>query len=340
MGDRSPSSEGQGDAADLRFLADRGMCVVGLRSEIYLQLYKQLNLNPSTVSQLKGWQIMCLLTNCFSPPTPLSHIIKKYIAQHALSKERVNELLTNDGLSLLQGTELDNARLGLMASYSLQRLTSTMKTPKGRNPGISEIEHYIVAPFKFNVFGETLENLMKNPVNADESGRLPKVLTFLAEAVLLLRGHAAEGIFRVPGDLDSVMKLKMSIEQGKYELGEIKDPAVPASLLKMWVRELAEPVIPNSFYVRCLTIHDVASAMNVVDELPLLNRSCIKYLAKYLQVVGDPVNQPKTKMSVSNLAIVFAPNLLRCPDDNPLVILQNAKHEQRFVKIIVNYLDE
>lgn len=340
MGDRSTGPDGKGDAEDIRFVADRGMCVVGLRKELYLQIYKQLNDNPSMKSVLKAWEVLCVMTNCFTPPQPLATIFQTYLIKHAFDQAKVIELLTDFKWKELQSAEQEKARLGLMAKYCLQKFNHTMKTPKGRVPSVEEINHFIEAPFKFNVFGETLQNVVKNPQNVDEKSGLPKVLSFLAEAVLLLGGHNAEGIFRVPGDLDAVIRIRMRIERGDYNLDGIMDSAVPASLLKMWVRELEEPIIPNSFYTRCLEISQVQAAMNVVDELPELNRRCLKYLAKYLQIVGDPANQPKTKMSVSNLAIVFAPNVLRCPSDNPLVILQNAKKEQRFVKIIVNYLDE
>jgi len=316
------------------------MCVVALRNELYLQLYKQLNQNPSQTSVMKGWEIMCLLTNCFAPSSALALNIDQLLGKHALPVEEYEAQLASQEWRKLQGQELNKAKIGLMARYCQNKFATIVKKPKSRVPSVEKIDHFLEAPFKFNVFGERLDNIVKNPTNVEDKGPLPKVLSFLAEAVLLLSGHACEGIFRVPGDLESVMMLKMRIERGEYNLDGIQDSAIPASLLKMWVRELAEPLIPNEFYERCLKIRQVQAAMDVVDELPQLNRSCIKYLAKYLQVVGDPVNQPKTKMSVSNLAIVFAPNVLRCPDDNPLVILQNAKKEQHFVKLIVNYLDE
>lgn len=340
MGDKASDGDGKGDAADVRFITDRGMCVVGLRSEIYLQLYKQLNENPKPDSVLRGWQIMCILTNCFTPAKPLYFIINDFLKKNALPKEEVEKHLETGEWKKLTGPELDKLKIGLMARYALNKLNIITRAPKSRVPSVEEISHFLVAPFKFNVFGETLQNIIKNPDNVEPDTNLPQVLSFLSEAVLLLNGHAAEGIFRVPGDLDSVISLKMRIERGEYNLDGFNDPAVPASLLKMWVRELAEPVIPHSFYERCLKTRQVQAAMDIVDELPELNRRVIKYLAKYLQIVGDPTNQPKTKMTVSNLAIVFAPNLLRCPDDNPLVILQNSKREQHFVKIIVNYLDE
>lgn len=341
MGDRAIGHEGKGDALEIRYICDKGLCGLALRNELYLQVYKQLNSNPNINSVAKGWEILCVLTNCFLPSEPLSSVIVDIFEKNSLSLEELDDYLIHNKLNDKKGEEKTKMSIRMMATYCLKRYRVLQHgTSKGRVPTVEEIKYYIRAPFRYNVFGEELTNIMKNPQHVDTSGKFPKVLSFLAEAVLLLRGHDCEGIFRVPGDLDSVIRLKMRIERGEYNLDGIQDPAVPASLLKLWVRELAQPVIPHSFYRRCLQTKDVQSAMDIVDELPLLNRNIIKYLAKFLQVVGHPQHQAKTKMTVSNLAMVFAPNVLRCPSDNPLDILKATKDEQHFVKIIINYLDE
>ena len=53
----------------------------------------------------------------------------------------------------------------------------------------------------------------------------------------------------------------------------------------------------------------------------------MKYLIRFLRKLADPKNLARTKMSMKNLALVFAPNLLRCPHDDPLMILENSKSE-------------
>lgn len=194
-------------------------------------------------------------------------------------------------------------------------------------------------PFLNRIFGESLENIMKKSENISESGHYPKILSFLSESIIQLKGAESEGIFRVPGDLDQIIHLQMQIDFGTYELGDIRDPAVPASLLKQWTRELADPIIPNSFYNRCLVVEDrVEEAIEIVDEIPELNRSVLKYLIKFLQVIGNPNFQSKTKMTVSNLSLVFAPNLLRCPSDNPIKFLADSKKQANFLKLLINYM--
>jgi hypothetical protein len=43
-------------------------------------------------------------------------------------------------------------------------------------------------------------------------------------------------------------------------------------------------------------------------------------------------------MSINNLAMVFAPNFLRCPSDSPQVIFTNTRYEQGFLRtLLLNY---
>ena len=43
-------------------------------------------------------------------------------------------------------------------------------------------------------------------------------------------------------------------------------------------------------------------------------------------------------MSLENLAIVFAPSLLRNPSEDPLELLQNTKFETRFTSLFLAYI--
>ena len=40
-------------------------------------------------------------------------------------------------------------------------------------------------------------------------------------------------------------------------------------------------------------------------------------------------------MNVDNLSMVWAPNFLRCPSSDPMVIFQNTKQEMQFVRQLV-----
>jgi hypothetical protein len=90
--------------------------------------------------------------------------------------------------------------------------------------------------------------------------------------------------FRVSGDIDEVNILKTRCEQW-IEPTSCTEPHTPASLLKLWYRELHEPIIPDDFYDECVSCcQDVCSCISIVHRLPALNRLVFSYLIRFLQV--------------------------------------------------------
>jgi len=89
----------------------------------------------------------------------------------------------------------------------------------------------------------------------------------------------------VPGDVDEVNSLKLRCDQWHLPTSSSTDPHTSASLLKLWFRELAEPLIPQHLYsaaVNCC--HDMDACVELVGQLPLLNRLVLMYLIHFLQV--------------------------------------------------------
>ncbi len=94
---------------------------------------------------------------------------------------------------------------------------------------------------------------------------------------------------RVPGDIDEVNALKVRCDQW-YPPTDCPDPHIPASLLKLWYRELYEPLIPAEFYPQCITnFQDATAAINIVQSLPSINRMVLSYLIRFLQVITSRV---------------------------------------------------
>ncbi|GIY64508.1 rho GTPase-activating protein 39 [Caerostris extrusa] len=136
--------------------------------------------------------------------------------------------------------------------------------------------------------------------------------------ILQLNGAQTEGIFRVPGDVDEINSMKLRIDQ--WELIECDDPHVPASLLKQWYRELFEPLIPADYYEECiLYCNDADAAVQIV--------------------FAAEENCAVTKMDAKNLAMVMAPNCLRCISDDPSVIFENTRKEMAFIQTLIQHLN-
>lgn len=89
----------------------------------------------------------------------------------------------------------------------------------------------------------------------------------------------------MPGDIDEVNALKLRCDQW-MQPSDCPDPHVPASLLKLWYRELSEPLIPADMYEECVENHaDAGVAISIVHRLPDINRLVLCYLIRFLQVL-------------------------------------------------------
>ena len=54
---------------------------------------------------------------------------------------------------------------------------------------------------------------------------------------------------------------------------------------------------------------------------------------------SKPEISQTTKMDASNLAMVMAPNCLRCTSQDPRVIFDNARKEMAFMRTLIQHMD-
>ena len=95
---------------------------------------------------------------------------------------------------------------------------------------------------------------------------------------------------RVPGDIDEVNTLRMRYDRSD-EPNDISDPHTPSSLLKLWFRELESPLIPDEFYLECISnSHNEQQCVALAESLPKLNRTVFFCLIRFLQVRGTWVH--------------------------------------------------
>uniref|UniRef100_A0A2K6LJ82 Rho GTPase-activating protein 39 n=1 Tax=Rhinopithecus bieti TaxID=61621 RepID=A0A2K6LJ82_RHIBE len=322
MGDRRAKADPLHVALEV---ATKGWSVQGLRDELYIQLCRQTTENFRLESLARGWELMAICL-AFFPPTPKFHsYLEGYIYRHM---DPVNDT--------------KGVAISTYAKYCYHKLQKAALTgaKKGlKKPNVEEIRHAKNAVFSPSMFGSALQEVMGMQRERYPERQLPWVQTRLSEEVLALNGDQTEGIFRVPGDIDEVNALKLQVDQWKVPTG-LEDPHVPASLLKLWYRELEEPLIPHEFYEQCIAHYDSPeAAVAVVHALPRINRMVLCYLIRFLQVFVQPANVAVTKMDVSNLAMVMAPNCLRCQSDDPRVIFENTRKEMSFLRVLIQHLD-
>uniref|UniRef100_A0A8C6YWH7 Rho GTPase-activating protein 39 n=1 Tax=Nothoprocta perdicaria TaxID=30464 RepID=A0A8C6YWH7_NOTPE len=327
----------------------------GLRDELYIQLIRQTTDNTCYQSLAWGWELMAISLAFFSPSPKFQSYLEGYIYRHLDSDEnskfaqRMKELMdlknkknSKSRKKRKQNTEDEGLPISTYAKYCYRKLQKVAVTggKKGlRKPTIEEITHARNAIVTPSLFGSSLEEIMLRQQDTHPRNKLPWVQTQLSQQVLALGGEQTEGIFRVPGDIDEVNALKLQVDQWRIPQG-LSDPNVPASLLKLWYRELEEPVIPQQFYQECISNYENPdAAVAVVQLLPELNRLVLCYLIHFLQIFAQPSNVGRTKMDVNNLAMVMAPNCLRCQSDDPRIIFENTRKEMSFLRMLIVHLD-
>jgi Rho GTPase-activating protein 39 len=181
------------------------------------------------------------------------------------------------------------------------------------------------AAFNPSTFGESLDAIFRLQERNYPQAQVPIILPFLADGILALGGTKSEGIFRVPGDGDLVSDLKLRLDRGYYTLDGMDDPHVLASLFKLWLRELLDPLVPDEMYNDCIeNAKDPHACVQAVERLPTINRRVILFVISFLQLFLEEKVQAATKMTSQNLALVMAPNILRCNSDSISVAFTNA----------------
>ncbi|KAM4691342.1 rho GTPase-activating protein 39 [Rhinophrynus dorsalis] len=354
MGDRHQARTDRNQVALV--LVTQCWSMQGLRDELYMQLVRQTTNNMNYRSLSYGWELIAISLGFFSPSPKFQSYLEGYIYKHLDEVSDLNitqriqevEELKNKKNSKSRkkrkqnGDEEEGLPISTYAKYCYRKLQKVAITggKKGlRKPTVEEIEQARSAILTPSLFGSSLEEIMERQRDVYPDRRLPWVQTQLSQQVLALGGERTEGIFRVPGDIDEVNALKVQVEQWRIP-DNLSDPTIPASLLKLWYRELEEPLIPQQFYKQCISNYENPdAAVSVVQQLPELNRLVLCYLIHFLQIFSQPSKVGTTKMDVNNLAMVMAPNCLRCQSDDPRIIFENTRKEMSFLRMLIVHLD-
>ncbi|RVE52817.1 hypothetical protein evm_002474 [Chilo suppressalis] len=306
-----------------------------LRDELYVQLCRQTTENPHRDSLLRGWELLAVCLAFVPPSSAFQPALTNYVNRHrdpafADAFPEVGKWPIHVQVSHYAG----------VACKRLERIGFGGKR-QPRKPSTEDIDQARIQIFRQSMFGNTLAEVMALQKDRFPNRQLPWVQVALSQQILALNGKETEGIFRVSADVDEVNALKAKIDSWELpDASTLTDAHAPASLLKLWYRELYEPLIPDSLYASCVAAGgDVQACTRALQRLPPLNRLVLTYLISFLQQFTAPEVVSQTKMDSANLAMVFAPNCLRCTSQDPRVILENARKEMTFLKTLISNLD-
>ncbi|CAK7301477.1 rho GTPase-activating protein 18 isoform X1 [Vulpes vulpes] len=133
-------------------------------------------------------------------------------------------------------------------------------------------------------------------------------------------GLETEGLLRIPGAATRIRNLCQELEakfyEGTFNWESVKQHDA-ASLLKLFIRELPQPLLSVEYLRAFQAVQDLPTRKQQLQALNLLvillpdaNRDTLKALLEFLQRVID--NREKNKMTTMNVAMVMAPNLFMC----------------------------
>ncbi|KAG7325447.1 hypothetical protein KOW79_011763 [Hemibagrus wyckioides] len=207
---------------------------------------------------------------------------------------------------------------------------------------VKAIRRVIWAPLGGGIFGQGLEDTVQYEKKFGE--RLAPLLVEQCVNFIRERGLDEEGLFRMPGQANLVKELQDAFDCGeKPQFDCNTDVHTVASLLKLYLRELPEPVIPFCKYDDFLTCAQLLAKDEEeglqelgqqVKTLPSANFNLLKYICNFLDEVQS--HSSENKMSVQNLATVFGPNILRPNMEDPVAIMEGTSLVQHLMTVLIS----
>lgn len=166
-------------------------------------------------------------------------------------------------------------------------------------------------------FGVTLKFINENSPCLNY---IPPVVRMCVDHLALSDIIDTEGIFRRSGNISRINELKRRINEGNFFEMSSEDTHVVAGLLKTFLRDLNEPLLTYELYDEIIQFLDWPKeerSRNVKlilrEKLPVENYELFKYIVEFLVQIMD--RKDFNKMTSSNLAIVFGPNLVWAKND-------------------------
>ncbi|ETO24323.1 RhoGAP domain-containing protein, partial [Reticulomyxa filosa] len=175
------------------------------------------------------------------------------------------------------------------------------------------------------------------------AAKIPKVLVILKEKLIDANGYQQVGIFRLAPDARDNNAVKSSIDSGKFEInGQQADVNVYANLIKVWFRDLPDPLLNCVAPERVEMATKEADVVKIISDFPEPHKSIFLWLCDMCVecAVYENINKMGPKVTLLslffNLAIVIGPNLFNTSKfENPMkAMTYSAKVVEFFEKAI------
>ncbi|KAL6597700.1 hypothetical protein U3516DRAFT_671145 [Neocallimastix sp. 'constans'] len=180
---------------------------------------------------------------------------------------------------------------------------------------------------KDKLFGNSLDNLVKraeeelksynNSLNNDSSSNILSNDSSKAskkinkKSDILLRYT----VRNVPPEIQEFIQFFTKHEEGKLNLDkyEKEDAILVSGLFKNFLAEMSGRIIPYKIYLKLKDAKTNIEMKEILRELPLNHHETLNYINQFVLIINDHCET--NYMNLSNLSIVFGPNLFELTND-------------------------
>lgn len=148
------------------------------------------------------------------------------------------------------------------------------------------------------------------------------------------------GLYRTSGNLSHIQRLRLRVDQGHFHaVSEEKDTDVLAGALKLFFRELRDPLIPYKVYIKLVNeidgtveIHKIRRSL--IQQISQAHIVTLAALCEHLACVC--VYEKENQMNAQSMAIVWGPSLTWPEEDSQDAMLQCTRVNRLIEYLIVN----
>merc|ERR1719341_1611188 len=110
------------------------------------------------------------------------------------------------------------------------------------------------------VFGSTIDKILESEKRPNG---IPRVLEVAFEVVATPENLVQEGIYRQNGNMNLILGLKVDVEKGRVEkLKEVDNVHLITGLIKMFFKDLKEPIISENLLMKLSTFVEEEKSSN------------------------------------------------------------------------------
>uniref|UniRef100_A0A2K5E4W8 Protein FAM13B n=1 Tax=Aotus nancymaae TaxID=37293 RepID=A0A2K5E4W8_AOTNA len=187
------------------------------------------------------------------------------------------------------------------------------------------------------IFGIPLDELQQG---GHPDNEVPFIVRHVVDYIEEHGGLEQQGLFQVNGNAETVEWLRQRYDSGE-EVDLVKEADVPSaiSLLRFFLQELPEPVIPDSLHIHLMQLSQDYNNEDefgrklrfLLQQLPPVNYSLLKFLCRFLANVAS---HHEEIWSADSLAAVFGPDVFHIYTD-----VEDMKEQEIVSRIMAGLLE-